>query len=211
MLDVILGTVLAVCVTPLILLVAIGAALALQSWPFFGQLRIGKDGRPFRILKVRTLPPSAPAYADKYEIVTRVRIPGYCKLLRRLHLDELPQLWLVPFGRMSLIGPRPEMPVLHERFDPEFAALRTSVRPGCSGLWQIGDGVDHLIWESPEYDETYVANAGVRMDLWVLWRTVWNMVGVAPAVDLDQVPTWALRHPLVARHGQLVSLPADPG
>jgi lipopolysaccharide/colanic/teichoic acid biosynthesis glycosyltransferase len=131
-------------------------------------------------------------------------------LLRRLHLDELPQLWLVPSGRMSLVGPRPEMPGLHEMFGSDFAALRTSVRPGCSGLWQIGDGAAQLIWESPEFDEVYVANAGVRLDLWVLWRTVGTMCGLTSPCELREVPSWAMRHRPV-RATQLVTLPADQG
>ncbi len=94
---------------------------------------------------------------------------------------------------MSLIGPRPEMPVLHEEFDPRFAGLRTSVRPGCSGLWQIGEGADHLIFESPEYDDVYIANAGLRMDAWILWRTVWSMFRLTPPVTVDEIPDWVLR------------------
>lgn len=209
-LDVTLGTLLALCVTPLIIVLAIGSAVALRSWPFFGQLRVGKDGRRMRILKVRTLPPGTPANADKYEIASQIDVNRYCRILRRLHLDELPQLWLVPTGRMSLVGPRPETPLLHEAFDPGFAALRTSVRPGCSGLWQVGEGAARLIGESPEYDVAYVHNAGVRLDLWVLWRTVGTMLGVMAPSSLDEVPEWTLRREPVPA-GHLVSLPADQG
>jgi lipopolysaccharide/colanic/teichoic acid biosynthesis glycosyltransferase len=192
LLDVIVGTALAVFVTPVIVGLAIGSAIALRAWPLFTQVRVGKNGRRFRLFKVRTLPPEVEPYADKYDLVG-IRIPRYCQLLRRLHLDELPQLWLVPTGRMSLVGPRPEMPALHARFDPCFADLRTSVRPGCSGLWQVGDGSAQLIAESPEYDEVYVANAGLRLDLWVLWRTIGTMIGRALPCTIDDVPAWALR------------------
>ena len=82
---------------------------------------------------MRTLPTTAPRYATKYELV-RLRIPAFSLMLRRLHLDELPQLLHVLAGKMSLVGPRPEMPNLYCAFDAEFAERRVSVRPGCTGL-----------------------------------------------------------------------------
>ena len=188
--DIVVGIVLAIALTPLMLVLAVGAAISLRAWPFFSQTRVGLGGRDFRIFKIRTMPPTAPAYADKYSIAVTVRIPKFCNLLRTLHLDELPQLWLVPFGLMSLVGPRPEMRMLHETFDPAFARQRTSVRPGCTGLWQIGNGAQGLIVESPEYDRLYVANAGVRLDLWVLWQTVRMFLGLGHQRALGAVPAW---------------------
>ncbi|MBW3614211.1 MAG: sugar transferase, partial [Actinobacteria bacterium] len=85
--------------------------------------------------------------------------------------DELPQLLLVPIGRMSLVGPRPEMPFLHDAMPAPFARLRTEVRPGCAGLWQIGHQCSGLIVEAPEYDLYYVDNWSPVMDLVILWRT----------------------------------------
>jgi lipopolysaccharide/colanic/teichoic acid biosynthesis glycosyltransferase len=189
-LDLILGTLLSLLVLPTVVCLAVGAAVSLGAWPFFVQRRVGRDGREFRIIKIRTLPPTAPAYADKYTIA-KVPTPRFCAMLRRLHLDELPQLFLVPFGSMSLVGPRPEMRVLHDRFDPEFAAARTTVRPGCTGLWQISDGIDALISEVPQYDLVYIANAGVRLDLWVFWQTVKTMVRRGGLTTLDEIPAWA--------------------
>ncbi len=193
-LDIVGGLLLSLFLTPLILLLAAGAALSLRAWPFFTQERIGRHGRPFRIVKIRTLPPQTPAYADKYAIRS-VRVPWFCALLRAHHLDELPQLYLVPLGRMSLVGPRPEMGILHDRLDPAFRRLRTSVRPGCSGLWQVSEGASRLILETPEYDAFYVRNAGIRLDLWVLWRTLSSMLGAGRARSLEEIPSWALRRP----------------
>src|SRR2546430_8951232 len=107
--------------------------VSLRAWPVFTQTRIGKNGKPFKMVKLRTLPPDFPRYAGKHE-VRKVKLPWISRTLRRLHLDELPQLGLVPAGKMSLVGPRPEMPHLHGVFDEGFAAKRTSVRPGCTGL-----------------------------------------------------------------------------
>lgn len=191
--DIVVGTVLAVALTPLMFLLAIGSALSLKTWPFFAQTRVGLGGREFRIVKIRTMPRTAPAYADKYAIAASVHIPRFCQFMRNHHIDELPQLWLVPVGRMSLVGPRPEMRMLHDTFDPEFAALRTSVRPGCSGLWQIGHGAVGLIVESPEYDRLYIANAGVRLDAWVLWQTALMLTGIGHSRPIGAVPEWTRR------------------
>src|SRR5439155_24639230 len=113
-------------------------AISLRAWPFFVHERVARDGELFRFLKLRTLPPSAPRYASKYEIrtVQRSRLTAW---MRQRHLDELPQLLLVVAGKMSLVGPPPEMAELHGSMEPAFARARTQVRPGCSGLWQISD------------------------------------------------------------------------
>lgn len=188
-------TVLVVAVLPLVLptlvLCAIGTAIALRSWPFFTQDRVGRDGREFRCLKLRTLPPGTPRYAAKHEI-TDLAVPGFSAALRRLHLDELPQLFLVLTGSMSLVGPRPEMPYLHEAMRPGFQKLRTAVSPGCTGLWQISAYRDQMIYEHPEYDEHYLAHRSLRFDLWILWRTVRVVLPgrAARVASLDDLPVW---------------------
>lgn len=170
-LDVVVGLVLALAVTPMILIAAVVTAVSLRAWPFFSQQRVGRDGRTFRFFKIRTLPKSTPAYADKYAVAD-ARMPWFSRMLRERHLDELPQLWLVVAGRMSLVGPRPEMPQLHARMDPDFGRLRTSVRPGCTGLWQISEGSTGMIHEAPEFDRFYVQHVSVGFDLWILGRTL---------------------------------------
>jgi lipopolysaccharide/colanic/teichoic acid biosynthesis glycosyltransferase len=107
------------------------------------------------MVKLRTLPSNFPRYAVKHELAG-LRLPWISRTLRKLHLDELPQLALVVLGKMSLVGPRPEMPHLYPAFDPEFAVKRTTVRPGCTGLWQISDQCDGMIYEHPEFDDYYV-------------------------------------------------------
>src|SRR5205823_7969722 len=149
--DILIGSALAVCALPMIVVLAIGCAISLRTWPFFVQWRVGKNGKLFRMPKLRTLPRSAPAAVDKYEL-GGVPMPRFCRILRRLHLDELPQLLMVPMGWMSLVGPRPEMPQLLDRYPSEFAAARLQVRPGCTGLWQVSESSTKLIYETPEYD-----------------------------------------------------------
>lgn len=191
-LDVVVSATLVLVVLPVIVVTATGSALALRAWPFFTQDRIGRDGELFRFIKVRTLPPDVPGYVDKHKL-DHDRIPPFCRALRRLHLDELPQLVLVLRGHMSLVGPRPEMEHLHDQLRPTFAELRTSTRPGCTGLWQVSESCTDLIGASPEFDRFYLAQRTVRLDVWLLARTAMKMVGVGRCVQLDDVPSWAIQ------------------
>ena len=191
-LDIVVSASLAVITLPIMVIAVIGSFVSLRAWPFFTQERVGRDGVSFRFVKVRTLPRSVPAYTDKFQL-DLTRIPAFCRLLRALHLDELPQLYLVLFGRMSLVGPRPEMHHLHERMPGRFGTERTSVRPGCTGLWQISESCAGLISAAPEYDRFYLAHRTLRLDAWVLARTALKMLGFARSMTLSDVPTWTVR------------------
>ncbi len=191
-LDVVLGGLLALIILPVVAVFAIGLALSLRCSPFFVHKRVGYRGRVFRLIKLRTLPRNAPPYANKYE-VSSIRVPPLARFLRQSHLDELPQLFLVPLGRMSLVGPRPEMPHLHAEGDQRFAESRTSARPGCTGLWQLSPDANRLIWDAPWYDEFYLRHSSVRLDLWVLWRTLLHFSRLGQLVTIDRVPHWVLR------------------
>lgn len=191
--DLVVGSVLALAAVPLILVMAVAVAISLRTCrPFFFQQRLGRGGLRFTVPKLRTLPVHAPRSADKYAIAS-VRTTRLGAFLRRTHLDEIPQLLLVPSGRMSLVGPRPEMPWLLEKFDADFVAARLAVRPGCTGLWQVSNDYHKLIGETPEYDLYYVANAKVRLDVWVLLRTVAMTVAGSRAriSGCDALPAWA--------------------
>jgi lipopolysaccharide/colanic/teichoic acid biosynthesis glycosyltransferase len=189
-LDLLLASVLLLVTLPITLVAAVGSAIVLRAWPFFVQRRTGLDGRPFRFLKIRTLPKGTPAALLKDELSTD-DLPAFSRGLRRLHFDELPQLLLVLAGKMSLVGPRPEMVEFHDRLDAGFAAERTSVLPGCTGLWQISAGCTGLIGDAPEYDRFYLNHEGLRLDLWILGKTVRMMLGNARLVHLNDIPEWA--------------------
>jgi len=193
-LEVLVAATLLVLTLPVLVLVLVGSAASLRANPIFVQERVGLGGRPFRFVKVRTLPVTAPAYADKHQL-DLAAVPPFCRLVRNLHLDEIPQLLLVLVGRMSLVGPRPEMRCLHDTMDPDFALRRTSVRPGCTGIWQVSEASRGLIREAPEYDDFYLEHRTLRLDAWILYRTVRKMLGARRPVDLDGVPAWALRQP----------------
>ena len=214
--DIVVSTILVLVTLPIVLIAAVGSAISLRAWPFFSQGRIGRDGQRFLFLKVRTLRADVPGYIDKHQLDESL-IPPFCRVLRRLHLDELPQLLLVLKGDMSLVGPRPEMGYLHRRMPQSFAQLRTAVRPGCTGLWQVSVASSELISESPGYDRFYLAHRTLRLDLWILYRTAINMMGIGGCITLDDVPTWARRredalvlhaHPEAALADSKISLPA---
>lgn len=187
-LDIVVGGVLAVISLPLLVVAAAAASLALRASPFFVHERVGEGGRPFRLVKIRTLPPDTGRYVDKFALDVD-RLPRTTRALRALHLDELPQLWLVLAGKMSLVGPRPEMRVLHDRLDARFAAERCRVRPGLTGLWQISPHCTGLIGQRPEYDRIYIEHQSLRLDLWIAFRTLLKILGRG-TVHLFDVPKW---------------------
>ena len=193
--DIVVGSVLLVTVLPVIAVAAIGTAITLRANPFFTQTRVGRDGKMFRFLKLRTLPTHTNPYAAKYELDDLELLPWFSRTLRLLHLDELPQLFFGVSGKMSLVGPRPEMPYLHDQLEAGHAALRTSVRPGCTGLWQISEHCDGMIHEHPEFDDHYVSNWSFRFDLWIIGRTLRMMlpIGKASLARMDELPAWATR------------------
>ncbi len=190
-LDVVLGTLLGVLLLPLMVVLAVVAAITFRCWPLFVHERIGEGGRRIRFVKLRSMPRHAPMYATKGEL--DVDIPRFGRFLRRRHLDELPQLFLVPFGHLSLVGPRPAMPEEYEPVDPQYRAVRLTVPQGCTGLWQVGLHTDHLPSHAPEYDFFYVENANVRLDLLILWWTVLSVLGLSKGRSIDDIPSWACR------------------
>ncbi len=190
--DLVVGTLLLVVAVPVVVAVAAAMGVALGTWPIFTQERVGRDGRPFRIVKIRTVPTHMPRYASKHELG---ELPACCRAVRQLHLDELPQLLLVVTGRLSLVGPRPEMPFLAAAMDPGFAELRASVRPGCTGLWQVSSASLGLTADAPQYDRWYVTWGNLRVDAWILWRTALVVLGLGRPVALEDVPRWATWRP----------------
>lgn len=187
--DLSVGLVLLVLCAPLILGVALVSVAAYRTWPFFTQVRLGRAGRPIRVTKIRTLAPTTPPDLGKDQLDAH-RPGAACRFLRAHHLDELPQLAQVVSGSMSLVGPRPEMPALAARFPSGFAALRTQVRPGLTGLWQVSTALEGLIADAPEYDIHYVNSRTALLDLWVLSRTTLRLVGRPGIEALDEIPGW---------------------
>jgi lipopolysaccharide/colanic/teichoic acid biosynthesis glycosyltransferase len=188
--DLVASLVLGITTAPITVLLAVGSAVSFRAWPLFVQERLGRDGRPFCFVKIRTLPTDTPRDVDKYTIATATTTTSWGSFLRTSHLDELPQFWMVVTGRMSLIGPRPEMPDLAATFDAAFMRERLAVRPGITGPWQVSTAADGLIGEAPEFDRLYLAHAGPRLEMWVSLRTIGMLVGLQ-LLPLECFPNWA--------------------
>jgi exopolysaccharide biosynthesis polyprenyl glycosylphosphotransferase len=172
---------------PLLLVVALLIRTGDGGPALFRQTRVGRDGRDFTVLKFRTMVPDAEqrkvqlsGHSDENGVLFKIRkdprITAVGGWLRRYSIDELPQLFNVLRGDMSLVGPRPAL--------PEEAALygdhvrrRLVVKPGITGLWQV-NGRSDLSWdESVRLDLRYVENWSFVLDLQILWKTGYAVVG----------------------------------
>lgn len=191
--DLVLGLLLCLVALPVIVVSAVVVGRLFRTWPLFVHLRTGHRGRVVAIPKLRTLAPGTPIYADK-TVTDLGPHSRFANTLRSTHLDELPQLFLVPIGRLSLVGPRPRMASeVADHGDPVYETVRTSVLQGCTGLWQIS-GHRGRVSDRPEYDEYYVREQTFRLDAWILWRTL-RQLFVAGTVELADIPSWTRRRP----------------
>jgi exopolysaccharide biosynthesis polyprenyl glycosylphosphotransferase len=136
----------------------------------FFQDRIGHDGRPFRMVKFRTMHADAEPEGVAPTGPGDPRVTGYGRWLRATSIDELPQLWNVLRGEMSLVGPRPEMPFIVAGYD-EWQRRRLCVKPGITGLWQILGRKDLPMHLNLQYDFYYIRNRSLALDASILLRT----------------------------------------
>jgi len=184
-LDRFLGLALMLGASPVLIAAAIAVKVSSPGPVIFRQTRIGVGGRPFQMLKFRSMVVDAEARLGEvddlnehdgvlFKIRNDPRITRVGAVLRRFSIDELPQLWNVVRGDMSLVGPRPPLPREVELYDDD-ATRRLRVRPGLTGLWQVS-GRSDLSWEeSLRLDLRYVDNWSFWLDLAILWRT-WRAV-----------------------------------
>jgi lipopolysaccharide/colanic/teichoic acid biosynthesis glycosyltransferase len=170
-LDVVLATVLLVVASPVLALAAIAIRLESRGPVFYRQLRVGRDGEPFELWKLRTMVPGAEAIgAGVYVLEGDPRITRSGKLLRRFSLDELPNLINVLKGDMAIVGPRPTVQEQVDRYT-ERQRRRLEVKPGITGWAQI-NGRTSLPWpERIELDVWYVEHRSLALDLRILRRT----------------------------------------
>src|SRR5262245_63020792 len=162
-----------VLLAPLLALVALTVQIQLGSPVLFRQRRPGLNGRPFEMIKFRTMPDLRDR--DGQLLPDSERLTRLGRLLRATSLDELPELWNVLRGDMSLIGPRPLLMQYLERYTPE-QARRHEVRPGLTGLAQVS-GRNALAWERRfALDVDYVDRCSFLLDLKILGQTGWTVL-----------------------------------
>jgi exopolysaccharide production protein ExoY len=182
-LDVSLALLTAPLVVPLILIMAIVIMIDGHN-PFYSQMRVGRHGRIFRMWKLRTMVHDAEARLEDHlsedpaarlewdttqKLKNDPRITLIGRVLRKTSLDELPQLWNVLIGDMSLVGPRPMMSSQRESYT---GLSYYNLRPGITGLWQISDRNNCEFVERVRYDNLYDRIVSLRTDLAVIVRTV---------------------------------------
>ena len=165
-LDLALAAAMLIVLSPAMLAVSVALALAAGRPLLFRQTRTGLGGRPFVLYKFRTMKPSSNASATDAE-----RLTPLGRVLRESSLDELPELWNVLRGDMSLVGPRPLLPSYLERYSPE-QGRRHEVRPGITGWAQIHGRNDTTWDERLARDVWYVDHRSLLLDARILLRTV---------------------------------------
>ena len=149
---------------------------------FYSQTRIGKNGKPFKMWKFRSMVVNADQMIDQLEDQNEIdgamfkikddpRITKIGHTIRKYSLDELPQLWNVLIGDMSLVGPRPPLPSEVEEYT-DYDKQRLLVMPGCTGLWQVTErneaDFDEMVW----LDIVYINHSGILEDLKLIIKTI---------------------------------------
>ncbi len=179
--DIIVGAVLLLLLSPFMLLIALAIRLDSPGSVIFRQRRVGENGRLFDMLKYRTMEQDAEAHQDEVlsetkdgEVIHKIkddpRVTSVGRLLRRTSFDELPQLINVIKGDMSLVGPRPEMPWLVDRYQ-SWQRKRFAVPQGITGWWQINGRSDKPMHLNTDDDLYYVYNYSLWLDIAILLRT----------------------------------------
>jgi Undecaprenyl-phosphate galactose phosphotransferase WbaP len=183
--DCAIGLVLFVLLIPMFLIICAAIKMTSKGPVFFGHLRYGRDGKAFRALKFRTMVTNADRVLDDYlrqhpqqliewqlnhKLKRDPRITGIGRWLRRYSLDELPQLINILTGHMSLVGPRPIVESEIKRYATTYD-LYTRVPPGLTGLWQVSGRNNTTYEERVAFDEYYVRNWSIWMDMYILART----------------------------------------
>jgi lipopolysaccharide/colanic/teichoic acid biosynthesis glycosyltransferase len=197
--DLVASMTLLVILSPLLLAIAIAIRLDSRGPVIFRQRRLGRDGMPFTVRKFRTMRSGADAAPHReyvralieqggeelaqseggrhklYKLAVDDRITSIGRTLRRLSLDELPQLWNVLRGDMSLVGPRPVIPYEAERY-PTSWWERFAVKPGITGLWQVSGRNERSYSEMVGFDIEYARSQSLRLDAVILVKTLWVVV-----------------------------------
>jgi lipopolysaccharide/colanic/teichoic acid biosynthesis glycosyltransferase len=177
--DLVLGTALSIVTAPLVATLTLLIALESRGHPIYTQTRVGQHGRPFQIFKLRTMVSGAEFQGAGLAISAGdARITRLGALLRRYSLDELPNLWNVVLGEMSIVGPRPTLQHQVDAYT-EHQRGRLAVKPGITGWAQV-NGRTTLPWpERIELDLWYVEHRSLALDLRILRQTFGQVLGGA--------------------------------
>lgn len=174
-LDLLVASIVLVLTAPVLILTAILIKRESKGPVFFVQQRIGRDGKPFQMVKFRTMHAHMSGDAPTPRSPFDPRITRIGRWLRRYSLDELPQFFNVIAGDMSVVGPRPEMRFIVENYGP-LERERLRVKPGITGLWQISYARAAAIHENLDYDLYYIENQSLLLDAVIIVLTAFAVV-----------------------------------
>lgn len=180
--DLVLSLLTLLILWPVMLIVALAIKLDSPGPALFIQERVGENGRPFRMVKFRSMVLDADEALDPVSEADGAsspyrkspddpRVTGVGRFIRRTSLDELPQLFNVLRGDMSLVGPRPELPRLVAHYE-SWQRRRFAVPPGITGWWQVNGRSDRMMHQHTEDDLYYIQNYSPLLDVQILWRTI---------------------------------------
>lgn len=178
LLDIFLSSLGIIIVSPLLLLITYAIKRQNSGSTIIRQNRVGQFGKPFAMYKFRSMYSDAPNQAYEWAENKRAddpRITPVGKFIRRWSLDELPQLFNVLRGEMSLVGPRPELPEMVNKYQ-SWQTKRFEVPQGMTGWWQINGRSDKPMFENTEYDLYYITHYSIWMDIFILIRTVSTVI-----------------------------------
>lgn len=186
--DAVLSAVGLILLLPLFMIIFVCMKVESPRGPMlFSQIRVGKNGKTFKMYKIRSMVVNAEQLQQKLVHLNEVegamfkmkndpRITKVGRILRKTSLDELPQLWNVLKGEMSLVGPRPPLPAEVEAYTP-YDMQRLSVVPGCTGLWQVSGRNALGFREMVELDLRYIREQSTTQDIRILFKTVRVFMG----------------------------------
>ena len=186
LLDRVVAIVLLVLFAPILVVLAAAVGTTLGSPVLFRQTRVGQGGQTFQMLKFRTMLPdrrheqrdfTGHEQRRTHKSSRDPRHTALGRFLRRYSLDELPQLWNIVRGELSLVGPRPELVAVVQRYEP-WQHDRHLVKPGLTGLWQVTERGNGLMHEHVDVDLRYVSSMSLRTDLKILLLTLPAVLGL---------------------------------
>lgn len=172
--DIFLATVGLIIAIPIVLFFTILIVIETPGSPFYVQERMGKNGKRFKMMKLRSMRMDAEKEGAKWAEINDPRITKVGAFIRKTRIDELPQLVSVLKGDMSIVGPRPERPFFTEKFNKEIKGFekRLLVKPGLTGLAQVSGGYDISPREKLKYDLAYIQNLTFSLEVKIILKTV---------------------------------------
>jgi exopolysaccharide biosynthesis polyprenyl glycosylphosphotransferase len=173
-LELMFSLLLLVVTLPVLLVTAIAIKLESPGSIFYKQERVGKNGKLFNVWKLRSMRNDAEKNGPQWASKNDARVTQVGNFIRKTRIDELPQLFNVLSGQMSLIGPRPERPVFTEQFDKEIPGFknRLLVKPGLTGWAQVNGGYEMTPAEKLDLDMYYIQKQSFKLDTKIFFRTI---------------------------------------